>query len=142
VIARQALPHDLLILRVFSEDLTRLTTYASSRGGAAVGIPMPQNYPVALTRSWNFDIVDDLSVHPIEQHQRAVAMGARSALRIPIWFGDRVIGGVGFLSNEPAKYRTADVAIGRRLADYVAVGLSHHELAERAARRRRCASAR
>jgi transcriptional regulator with GAF, ATPase, and Fis domain len=91
---------------------------------------MPQHYPIALTRSWQFDIVDDLSVHPIERHQAAIVMGARSALRIPIWFGDRVIGGVGFLSFEPARYKTTDVAIGRRLADYVAVGLSHHKLAE------------
>ena len=130
VIARRALPHDLLILRVFSDDLTSLTTYASSGGGSTVGVRMAQHYPIALTRSWQFDIVDDLSVHPIERHQAAVAQGARSALRIPIWFGDRVIGGAGFLSFEPARYRTADVAIGRRLADYVAVGLSHHRLAE------------
>jgi len=130
VIARRALPHDLLILRVFNDDLTSLTTYASSGGGATVGVAMPQHYPIALTRSWQFDIVDDLSVHPIERQQAAVAKGARSALRIPIWFGDRVIGGAGFLSFEPAKYKTTDVAIGRRLADYVAVGLSHHKLAE------------
>ena len=131
VIARRALHHDLLLLRVFSEDLTTLTTYATSAGGSTVGVPMPQRYPVALTRSWQFDIVNDLSLHPIEQDQRpTVGMGARSALRIPIWFGDRVIGGLGFLSFEPARYETADVAIGRRLADYVAVGLSHHKLAE------------
>jgi transcriptional regulator with GAF, ATPase, and Fis domain len=128
--AKRALPHDLLLLRVFSEDLTTLTTYASSDRGKSVGVTVPQMYPAAVTRSWQFDIVDDLTIHPVEQHQPPVKMGARSTLRIPIWFGNRVIGGVGVLSFEKARYSTADVAIGRRLADYVAVGLSHHQLAE------------
>ena len=43
VIARRALPHDLLILRVFNDDLTSLTTYASSGGGATVGVAMPNS---------------------------------------------------------------------------------------------------
>jgi transcriptional regulator with GAF, ATPase, and Fis domain len=128
--AKRALPHDLLLLRVFNDDLTSLTTYASSDRGKSVGVTVPQVYPAAVARSWQFDIVDDLSIHPVEQHQPPVKMGARSTLRIPIWFGNRVIGGVGVLSFEKAKYSTADVAIGRRLADYVAVGLSHHQLAE------------
>jgi transcriptional regulator with GAF, ATPase, and Fis domain len=129
VIARRALPHDVLMLRVFSEDLKSLMTYASSARGTDVGVSVPQVYPAALTRSWQFDIVDDVSIHPVEQHQPLVT-GARSVLRVPIWFSNRVIGGVGFLSFDPAKYSTADVAVGRRLADYVAVGLSHHKLAE------------
>ena len=130
VIAKRALAHDLLVLRIFSEDLKSLTTYASSDGGSAVGVTVPQAYPASVTRSWHFDIVDDLSTHAIEQHQVAATLGARSTLRIPIWFGNRVIGGVGFVSLEPDTYTTADVVIGRRLADYVAVGLSHHKLAE------------
>jgi GAF domain-containing protein len=130
VIAKRALPHDLLLLRIFSEDLKKLTTYASSDRGSGVGETVPLAYPASVTRSWQFDIVDDLSTHAIEQHLVAAKMGARSTLRIPIWFGNRVIGGVGFLSFEPEKYTTADVAVGRRLADYVAVGLSHHKLAE------------
>ena len=131
VIAKRALAHDLLVLRIFSEDLKSLTTYASSDGGSAVGVTVPQAYPASVTRSWHFDIVDDLSTHAIEQHLVAATLGARSTLRIPIWFGNRVIGGVGFVSLEPdTVHATADVVIGRRLADYVAVGLSHHKLAE------------
>ncbi len=130
MIAKRALPHDVLQLRIFSEDLKSLTTYASSDGGSDVGVTVPQAYPASVTRSWHFDIVDDLSTHAIEQHLVAATSGARSTLRIPIWFGNRVIGGVVFLSLKPDRYTTADVVIGRRLADYVAVGLSHHKLAE------------
>ena len=101
VIAKRALAHDLLVLRIFSEDLKSLTTYASSDGGSAVGVTVPQAYPASVTRSWHFDIVDDLSTHAIEQHLVAATLGARSTLRIPIWFGNRVIGGVGFVSLEP-----------------------------------------
>ncbi|MET0164493.1 MAG: sigma 54-interacting transcriptional regulator, partial [Vicinamibacterales bacterium] len=120
----------LLLLRVFNEDLSTLTNYASSDRDKLVGVTVPQVYPAAVVRSWQFDIVDDLATHAVEQNQSPVKMGARSTLRIPIWFGNRVIGGVGFFSFEQAKYTTADVAVGRRLADYVAVGLSHHQLAE------------
>src|ERR1700752_4244616 len=91
--AKRALPHDLLLLRVFSEDLSQLTTYASSDRGKSVGVTVPQVYPAAVARSWQFDIVDDLATHPVERNQSPVKMGARSTLRIPIWFGSRVIGG-------------------------------------------------
>src|SRR5262245_25150420 len=86
VIAKRALPHDVLLLRVFSEDLKSLTTYAMSAGGANVGVPVPQVYPADLIRSWQFDIVDDLSIHPVEGRQLLVA-GGHSVLRIPVWFG-------------------------------------------------------
>jgi transcriptional regulator with GAF, ATPase, and Fis domain len=130
VIARRALSHDLLVLRIFSDDLTTVTTYASSARGTDVGTTIRQAYPAAVTRSWQFDIIDDVSNHPLERDQPQARLGLRSVLRLPIRFGDRVIGGIGFLSFAPAKYAIADVAIGRRLADYVAVGLSHHQLAE------------
>jgi transcriptional regulator with GAF, ATPase, and Fis domain len=130
VIARTALSHDLLVLRIFSDDLTTVTTYASSARGTDVGTTIRQAYPAAVTRSWQFDIIDDVSTHPLEMDQPQARLGLKSVLRLPIRFGDRVIGGIGFLSFEPAKYTIADVSIGRRLADYVAVGLSHHQLAE------------
>src|SRR5262249_54103567 len=43
---------------------------------------------------------------------------------------DRLIGGLGVMSYEPAKYTSDDVMVGRRLADHLAVGLSHQRLAE------------
>jgi GAF domain-containing protein len=129
-IAKRALPHDLVLLRLFNEDLTKITIYARSDRGPELGPTLPHHYPVSVTRAWEFDIIDDYAIHPLEQDRPPAKMGARSALRLPIRFDDRVIGGVGFLSFEPGKYTSADVAIGRRLADQVAVGLSHYRLAE------------
>ncbi len=128
--AKIALPHDLLVLRLFSEDLTRITTYARSDRGTDGGQVVPHLYPPDVVRAWEFDIVDDLTAHPVEATNPAAKLGARSAIRMPIRFDDRVIGGVGFLSFETAKFTAADVAVARRLADHVAVGLSHYNLAE------------
>jgi transcriptional regulator with GAF, ATPase, and Fis domain len=64
-------------------------------------------------------------------------MGMRSAVRLAIRFDDRLIGGMGFHSVAPAKYRTIDVSVGRRLADHVAVALSHYRLAEQLAEQAR-----
>jgi two-component system response regulator AtoC len=130
VIARRALPHDLLLLRLFNDDLTTVTTYASSDRGTDVGTTIRQAYPAAVTRSWQFDIIDDVSMHPLDQNEPPARMGSRSIIRLPIRIEGSVVGGVGFLSAVPRAYGSADVAIGRRLADYVAVGLSHYKLAE------------
>jgi two-component system NtrC family response regulator len=44
-----------------------------------------------------------------------------------------VIGGLAFISFEPATYTSADVPVGRRLADLVAAPLAHYGLAEQLA---------
>jgi transcriptional regulator with GAF, ATPase, and Fis domain len=132
-LAKEALPHDLLLLRVFNEATTQITTYAGTAAQAFVGAPQPVRYPPAVSRSWEFDIIDDHREHPLERNEAPAAMGARASIRFPIRFDGRVIGGIGFLSFRPGTYGSADVAVGRRLADYVAVALSHHRLAERLA---------
>jgi transcriptional regulator with GAF, ATPase, and Fis domain len=136
-IAKKALPHDLLLLRLFSEDLSTINIFARSDGGTVTGPAVPLPYPPSVTKAWEFDIVDDLTRHPLEADRAPTTLGARSALRLPIRFDDRVIGGIGFVSFELGKYGSADVAVGRRLADYVAVGLSHYNLAERLAEQAR-----
>jgi len=128
--AKEALPHDLLLLILFNEDLTKLSVYAQSDRGAGIGAERPSAYPAAAIRAWEFDIINDHTAHPIELATAPAAPGARSSLRFPIRFDGRVIGGVGFLSREPGAYTTADVPVGRRLADLVALALSHRRLAE------------
>jgi transcriptional regulator with GAF, ATPase, and Fis domain len=129
-IAREALPHDLLLLRLFSDDLSSITIFARSDRGSDLGPVVPHLYPASVTRCWSYGIVDDLTKHPIEASQPAVKLGARASLRVPIRVDDRVIAGVGFVSFEPGRFGSDDVPIAKRLADHVAVGLSHHRLAE------------
>jgi transcriptional regulator with GAF, ATPase, and Fis domain len=126
-ISRQCLPHDHLLLHVFSDDLTQVATF---NGIGELGPPRPCVHPPALTRVCDFDIIDDVQQHPLQIDEPFATLKARSSLRLFMRFDDRVIGDVTFISCEPGRFNNADVAIGRRLADHAAMALSHHNLAE------------
>src|SRR5262245_30489038 len=66
-IGRAALPHDMLALGLFNDDLTTMTVYASTEEGSDVGRVFPQPYPIAVTRSWDFDIIDDRAAYALER---------------------------------------------------------------------------
>jgi transcriptional regulator with GAF, ATPase, and Fis domain len=131
--ARRALPHDLLLLNLFSEDFSTFTVYARSDQGAGLGLVRPNPYPASTIQAWTFSIVDDHTQHPMERDSPATKIGARSTLRFPIRFDDRVIGGVSFVSFKTHAFSDADVPVGHRLADHVASAISHFTLAERLA---------
>jgi transcriptional regulator with GAF, ATPase, and Fis domain len=130
LIAREALPHDVLLLRLFNDDLTKVIMFARSDGGPDLGPTISHPYPPAVLQAWQFRIIDDLSTFRPEAETIPYDVDAQSALRVPIRFDDRVIGALAFLSVERREYTITDVDVGRRLADYVAVGLSHYRLAE------------
>jgi transcriptional regulator with GAF, ATPase, and Fis domain len=132
-VAKRALSHDLLLLNLFSDDLSTFTVYARSDQGAGLGIVMPNAYPASTIQAWTFSIVDDHRLHPMERDTPATKIGARSSLRFPVRFDDRVIGGVSFVSFTPRAFTDEDVPVGRRLADHVASAISHYRLAERLA---------
>ena len=135
--AKRALPHDLLLLNLFSDDLTTFTVYARSDQGAGLGMVRPNPYPASTIPAWQFGIVDDHTVHPMEREMPATKIGVRSSLRFPVRFADRVIGGVTFASFTTHAFSDADVPVGRRLADHVASAISHFQMAERLAEQAR-----
>lgn len=130
LIAREALPHDRLLLRLFSDDLTQMSVFARSDGGQDLSPMLPHPFPPASLRGTEFRLIDDMSKVPPEADTVPRDLGARSGMRMSIRFDDRVIGMLGFVSVESRQYTITDVDVGRRLADYVAVGLSHYRLAE------------
>ena len=65
--ATRALPHDLLILNLFSDDLSTATVYARSRRGMEPGLVIPNRYPASTINAWTFSIVDDHLLHPNER---------------------------------------------------------------------------
>lgn len=130
-VAKEALPHDLLLLRMISEDLSTVTIFASSDRGTNLGPVVPNPYPAYVTNAWRFDIVDDLRANPYETGKPPATLGGRGCLRLPIRFDNQVIGGLGFLSFRPNTFTVDDVAIASRLADSVAVALSHQRMADR-----------
>jgi transcriptional regulator with GAF, ATPase, and Fis domain len=128
-ISRDALPHDMLTLGMFSGDLTTLTMYAQSATGPDLGKTFPQPYPPAVVRAWDFDIIDDRLAHPLERDRPPTRAGMRSSVRLAIRFDGAIVGGLGFMAREASRYTSADLVIGRRLADLLAVALSHHRIA-------------
>jgi transcriptional regulator with GAF, ATPase, and Fis domain len=129
-ISQAALRHDMLTLGLFSEDLATLTLYARTGESSDLGRVFPQPYPRAVTEAWQFDIIDDRTNYPLERDRPPTTLGMRSSLRIPFRFDGRTVGGLGFHSRDAATYGSDDVPIARRLADYVALALYHHRLAQ------------
>ena len=131
-IAGRVLPHDAISLPLIAEDETRVIAYATTATG---------NYPTAhpvtdlvrrlMTEPWEFEIFDDLQATPAADPYNA-SMGYRAELRVPIRLEGRLIALLVIVSNTPALYHRADVVVARRIADYVALALSHQRLAERA----------
>ena len=58
--------------------------------------------------------------------------GIRSLLRVPIRLEGEIVGGLNFLSRTVGQFREEDADIARRIADQVALVLSHEKLAEEA----------
>jgi transcriptional regulator with GAF, ATPase, and Fis domain len=128
-----ALPHDLLTLGLFDASLTAMTVHMIGPDSRTIEHVSIERYPVAASRAFDFDILDDRTTHPIERDRMPTGMGMRSSLRLPLWVDGQVIGGLGFNRTVPGAYSTDDVVVGRRLAEIVAVALSHQRLAERLA---------
>jgi transcriptional regulator with GAF, ATPase, and Fis domain len=127
--ARASLPHDQLLMFLFEEGLAAFRVFARTDRGDVDRV-LPNQYPPDSIRVWGFSIIDDHVRHPLEKDSPATKLGGRSSIRLPITFDERVIGGIAFVSKQPALYSSDDIPVGRRLADHVATALSHHQLAE------------
>jgi transcriptional regulator with GAF, ATPase, and Fis domain len=133
-IANKVLPHDLLtmmfhdrggqiLIEVTSSDefpeLTRLIKTDDSR---------PKD---------GFIIIDDFTtatlpiVEPADLRERLVAAGYRSFLAVLTRARDQEMG-LGFWSKRPHGFGPQDVPVARRIADHVALAVSHEQLAEAA----------
>src|SRR4029453_12163768 len=60
-----------------------------------------------------------------DRERHSASLGYRSMLRVPIRLRGEVIALLVVLSRTPAVYRPADAVVARRIADYVALALSH-----------------
>jgi GAF domain-containing protein len=89
---------------------------------------------MVLTDAWRYFLIDDLLAHREEARMSAAAAGFRSSLRVPIRLGDRSLGGLNIMSLEPRRYAVPDLFVALRLADHLALALSHTQLAEESRR--------
>ena len=130
----RVLEHDAIALPVITEDRQHAIPFATA-GPAAVAYPKPHAIPDSarylLTEPWEFEIIDDLQANP-DRERYSASLGYRSLLRVPIRLQNEVAALLVVLSRTPAVYKPVDAILARRIADYVALALSHQRLADRA----------
>jgi transcriptional regulator with GAF, ATPase, and Fis domain len=137
-IAQRVLPHDALGLPLLTEDRRHIVPYAVA--GGLRDVPIPERIPIPetllyLTQTrWDYRIIDDLQAADGFKDTPPAKMGFRSCLMVPIHVHGEHVGLLNFLSSTLRHFRSSDVLIARRIADHVALALSHQRLAEEAAR--------
>jgi transcriptional regulator with GAF, ATPase, and Fis domain len=131
-IAGRVLPHDAISLPVITEDETRVIAFATTATGTYPAThAVPDVLRRLMTEPWEFEIFDDLQATPGADPYNA-ALGYRAELRVPIRLEGRLTALLVIVSKAPAVYRPADVVVARRIAEYVALALSHQRLADQA----------
>jgi len=138
-IAKQVIPHDAVGLPLVSEDRRFITPFATagiSESAFPPQQPVPDTIRHRLEEPWEYEIFDDVT----QQHAPAFGrktyaeLGYRSILRVPVRFDGTINGALVFFSKAIATYSRADVVVAKRIADHIALALSHQRLAENARR--------
>ena len=135
-IANKVLPHDQLSMSFNDRDGAIVMQAATDvRFGHLGRIKMAEC-------QWHdvdddFGIIDDLTeqrlpiAEPADLHERVVAAGYRSFLAVNTSARDQSMG-LEFWSKRLHAFSVEDVPIARRIADHVALAVSHEQLAEAA----------
>jgi transcriptional regulator with PAS, ATPase and Fis domain len=134
-IANRVLPHDLLTM-MFDDGAGRILIEAASTSefeGLNQFVKADASEPEE-----GFLIIEDFTtaklpvVDPADLRDRIVVAGFRSLLVVLTRAGRQRMG-LAFWSKRPHAYTRDDVPIGRRIADHVALAVSHEQLAAVAA---------
>jgi transcriptional regulator with GAF, ATPase, and Fis domain len=139
-VVRGGLPHDIMAITSWAEDGESFRIYAV----AGVQVDDPAFWqPMALEGSDRAQLKRDAYVvHDADLEVSADSargrlfrrFAVRSALRVPMPLGADVFGSIFFLSHELDRFSDDDIDFGRRVADHLALALSHQRLAEAARR--------
>ncbi len=132
-IANKVLPHDLLTM-MFDDRGQILIEVASGDGFSDVARLIKTNEPKPKD---GFIVIDDFTtatlpvVEPADLRNRIVAAGYRSFLVVFTRARDQEMG-LGFWSKRTHAFGPQDVPVARRIADHVALAVSHEQLADAA----------
>src|SRR4030095_4512047 len=96
--------------------------------------PIPEPHRWLVTSPWDHVIHADVQADPLERGTPPGLAGYRARLLVPIRVQGELLGAMDFFSWQPDVYSPADAMVGRRIADHVALALSHHRLAEESRR--------
>ncbi len=136
-IARKVLPHDRLTM-TFLDRQGACVMQAVSNDEGPLAVRATGVDTTHLTDGF-FRIVDDLTQYvkpgvtydPPDHHERLIAAGYRSLLSICLSAREQRFF-LQFWSKEGAAFRASQVPIARRIAEHVALAVSHEQLAEAA----------
>jgi transcriptional regulator with GAF, ATPase, and Fis domain len=159
-IAQEVVPHHYLSLGLLSED-RRSVRMIAKLGTDRDALEMPEYAPSpdeVAAIDWEYFLARDHTVlgpnrvraHLIQRDPSRPTtldmdlddawmrgytdLGVRSTIRAPIVLNGVVVGGLGFMSREPDFYDEADAEFAVRVAEHVALALSHQRLAEESRR--------
>jgi len=134
-VVQPILPHDIMGVVEVNEAADRFKLLVGA--GSPTGSP-PVEGPIAdpeMVKHWDAVVLDDVQTHILFRNGPAIEGGMKSVVSIAIRFGGRLQAGVNFFSKDYAHFSEDDVPIARRIANYVALIMSHHRLAEEARQR-------
>jgi len=130
-IANGMLPHDGLTMMFQDQNGHIVVEAASADDFPELTRAVRTNTSAA---DQGFIIIDDLRTaalpiaEPADLRQRLVAAGYRSLLNVANQARDQLMC-LAFWSKRPGAFAAEDVAVARRIADHVAVAVSHEQLA-------------
>jgi transcriptional regulator with GAF, ATPase, and Fis domain len=131
------LPHQLLVLTEVDNGARafRVVVFAGDSDAEAPERPVPLSDQEMERLGRDFEIFHDMpaEVRPeTERNRLMLATGMRSGIRVPVLMSGEVRGALLCMHREPSRYGPDDVEVVRRVADRIALALSHRELAEKA----------
>jgi len=130
------LPHDMMCLTELDmrARTIRISAIAGKTDNPAPTAAVPLT-DAELERRNTFEIMNDIPAEippDTERHRLIISSGMRSWLRVPVWISGQVQGGLSFFHREPSRYTWEDTEVAIRLADRVALMLSHQRLSDEA----------
>ena len=139
-VIRSGLPHDMLVLTAWNESGTSSRVYAV----AGTKVTDPQFWEPIVLNQADKDLVQRgayvvsdaaTEVPPDTALGRLCSrFGVSSLLRVPLPLGTYVFGSLFFIARDVNQFSEADMDFGARVADHLALALSHKELADAARR--------
>ena len=138
-VVRGGLPHDVLAVTSWAADGASLRLYAVAGAELEDAFWAPMKLTAFDRAQLQRDsyIIHDVAVEiPPDSLRRRLfdRLDVRSALRVPMPLGQDVFGSLFFLSREVDHFNEDDLGFANRIADHLALALSHQRLAEAARR--------
>jgi transcriptional regulator with GAF, ATPase, and Fis domain len=135
-IASRVVPHDLLWLTLLTPDRREVEVHAVAGGSVQfpTRVSVPDHQQTLTQAPWDHAITPDMQADPTERALPPAVAGHRARLAVPVRLRGEHVGALDFFASAANVYGESDVVVARRIADHVALALSHHRLAEESRR--------